>query len=170
MSRQYVTAAPPRVKIPGVAVVALVRACRSRAKLRRAASAAALAGGSGVELRWHNISMYLASKKSTSKGLQKSTTKKSDDVKGKSATTSAQQRPKRILDGVSGAAKPGRLLAIMGPSGSGKTSLLNTLAMQVPASKRLTLMGELTAGSGNEGEEGGGLKPNIETNTWYKPL
>jgi ABC-type multidrug transport system ATPase subunit len=58
------------------------------------------------------------------------------------------EQPKRILDGVSGGAKPGRLLAIMGPSGSGKTSLLNTLAMQVPANKRLTLAGELTANGG----------------------
>lgn len=35
--------------------------------------------------------------------------------------------PKRILKGVSGRFRPGRLTAILGPSGAGKTSLLNCL-------------------------------------------
>ncbi|CAD6255627.1 unnamed protein product [Miscanthus lutarioriparius] len=34
----------------------------------------------------------------------------------------------RILDGISGHARPGEVLAIMGPSGGGKTTLLDTLA------------------------------------------
>ncbi|KAJ1482634.1 P-loop containing nucleoside triphosphate hydrolase protein [Baffinella frigidus] len=39
----------------------------------------------------------------------------------------------RILNGISGEARKGRLLAIMGPSGAGKTSLLHVLAGVLPS-------------------------------------
>jgi ABC-type multidrug transport system ATPase subunit len=54
-------------------------------------------------------------------------------------------KERNILEGISGAARPGRLLAIMGPSGSGKSSLLLALAGQVSESSRgaVRLSGEL---------------------------
>lgn len=51
--------------------------------------------------------------------------------------------PKVILENIAGAAKPGRVLAILGPSGSGKTTLLNALAGRIPAAKGLRLSGEV---------------------------
>lgn len=55
---------------------------------------------------------------------------------------------KTIIDGVTGAAYPGEVLAIMGPSGAGKSSLLNMLANQVKPSSGSVLV------NGNERDSG----------------
>jgi len=70
-----------------------------------------------ITLEWNDVSLKIA--------------RKSDDF--------------LVLDGISGAARPGRLLAIMGPSGSGKSSLLLALAGQVADGRKgsVKLSGEL---------------------------
>jgi len=57
---------------------------------------------------------------------------------------SFEVKGKKVLDGVHGRARAGRILAIMGPSGSGKTSILNALAGQTRATKGATLGGILS--------------------------
>lgn len=78
-----------------------------------------------VTLEWSNLSCHWSSKK-----------QKKQQRKGEPGS-------KQILFGLSGAARPGRLLALMGPSGSGKTTLLNSLASHVPANTGMRLTGEL---------------------------
>lgn len=51
---------------------------------------------------------------------------------------------RKILDGVTGEARPGRLLGIMGPSGAGKTSVLQVLAGTVPNTRGMQLRGEMS--------------------------
>jgi ABC-type multidrug transport system ATPase subunit len=51
---------------------------------------------------------------------------------------------KQILNGVSGAATPGHVVAIMGPSGAGKTSLLDLLAGRISAAKGYSISGTVT--------------------------
>ncbi|CAN0164535.1 unnamed protein product, partial [Ectocarpus sp. 12 AP-2014] len=69
------------------------------------------------------------------------------DVEWKDVSFSVGRgKKKAILDGVSGSANAGKVLAVMGPSGSGKTTLLNALAGQVPYSKKTRLHGTLTVG------------------------
>ena len=122
---------PPHIKIPGVVGLAALRGIRAKLREREEElgnnnnNGDATSARDEVVVRWDDVRMTIQPTKKEKKKL------------------GAEAKPKRILDGVSGAAKPGRLLAIMGPSGSGKTSLLNALAAQVPRSKRLTLSGTL---------------------------
>ncbi|MEW5320304.1 MAG: hypothetical protein WDW38_011386 [Sanguina aurantia] len=128
-----VIASPPQISLPIAAAMGVVKVLqavrdgRSRHKgIRRVAkdigsAAAAVQDAVAVEpaeLVWSNVTCTLTDPK--------------------------HPQGKRILQGVSGVARPGRLTALMGPSGSGKTTLLNTLAGQLPVSKSIALEGELT--------------------------
>ncbi|CAB3363689.1 Hypothetical predicted protein [Cloeon dipterum] len=68
----------------------------------------------GVTLTWHDLSVYVPAEKEG--GLFRK-----------------QSKPhKRLLNSVSGAVKPGTLVALMGSSGAGKSTLMNALAHRNP--------------------------------------
>ncbi|KAK3882732.1 hypothetical protein Pcinc_012937 [Petrolisthes cinctipes] len=69
----------------------------------------------GVTITWRDLSVYVPQKKGW---LKKNN----------------HHRPfKRVLNNVSGAVRPGSLVALMGASGAGKSTLMNALAHRTPA-------------------------------------
>ncbi|KAI4300801.1 hypothetical protein L6164_034135 [Bauhinia variegata] len=54
------------------------------------------------------------------------------------AATADDPKSRKLLDGITGFAEPGRIMALMGPSGSGKTTLLDSLAGRIPANVTIT--------------------------------
>lgn len=124
-------AQPPHVKFPGLAAVAVARSLLRRRRRRDGpddATSDSDTSAQGVQLEWRDLTSALHAKSAP-----------------KTRGTRDARARRLILSGVSGVARPGRFLALLGPSGSGKTSLLNALAGQTPADKKLRLTGALTA-------------------------
>lgn len=64
---------------------------------------------------------------------------------GKKATGATEgEKRRKLLNDISGIARPGELLAIMGSSGAGKTTLLNTLAGRIRVNSGDELTGTVT--------------------------
>ncbi|PXF46733.1 ABC transporter G family member 7 [Gracilariopsis chorda] len=117
-----VTLAFPGRAVPTLLFTAAVNTVRvirhARKKPKPANQATVTAADRPVTVEWSNVTCKLSASKSS--------------------------KEKIILEGVSGVATPGRVLAILGPSGSGKTTLLNTLAGRLPASSKIHLFGHVT--------------------------
>ena len=82
-----------------------------------------------VTLEWHNINYSISLKKKNLIFWSKTKTDGNDR--------------RKLLNDISGIARPGELLAIMGSSGAGKTTLLNSLAGRISLNRNDKLTGTI---------------------------
>ena len=96
-----------------------------------------------IEIVFKNIGFNLLNKKKSLFNLFKSKSKSNDVKFLSSMSLPSTNTCLKVLDDISGYAKPGQILGILGPSGSGKTTLLNVLSGRLkPDRGCITLNGE----------------------------
>ncbi|KAG2433874.1 hypothetical protein HXX76_008227 [Chlamydomonas incerta] len=124
--------APPQIGVPLGLTIAGVKAIAGRRRNARQAKLHTSDSEQKLEAKFEKV---LASE--VVEPVELSWTGLNQTLKLKDGST------KQILKGVSGVARPGRLVGLMGPSGSGKTSLLTALAGRVPNGSKMDLTGSL---------------------------
>ena len=106
-----------------------------------------------ITLRWSRLQKTVQVQENKSGLIRSSTAGKSpitnDIVHG--TTSSGGPVTKKILNEVSGYAKPGQVIALIGPSGSGKTSLLNAISGRTSFDSGTISVNGIPIGGGGSG-------------------